>query len=106
MSQRFLTSIPPHSILGGLPEIVDSPTVVSSLDKMHGEFTGDFAGPLAIAGLLTLADAPMEVKPLSSSQALIEHLPIQGMDEGIASGDGPVWPLSDPARAQKLVATS
>src|SRR5215510_4116151 len=106
MSQRFRKSLSPNSILGGLPEIVDSATVVSSLGKMHGEFASDFAGPRAIAGLLTLADAPMEVKPLSSCQSLIQHLPIQGMDEGIASGDGPVWPLIDPTRAQKLVATS
>src|SRR5262245_43759692 len=105
MPQRLLISILLTVIIGGLSKMQDFSAVVRALGKMHDEFARDFAGPLAIDDLLTLADAPMEMQSLSSGQPLIEDLPIQGMNESIASGNGPIRPLVNPARAQKLTAT-
>ncbi len=100
----FSGSVPPDGVLPGLVQVTDGSLVVAPPLEMHRELGGDLPRPLTVAGFDTQAHSSVKRRPAPRGDALVEHLTVERMEEGIARRDRAIRPLLRSARPEELLA--
>jgi len=102
MGHRFLIRTPPHGILPGVVEILDSPVGVAPLYKMLGQLGRYIPCLRPIALRFPGADLQMPASLAAWRNPVIQDGTIQVMAERITRGHGPVWPCHQAAGLDEL----
>src|SRR5262245_20157096 len=79
--------------LGGETPIVDGAREVAALLEVHGELAGDLRRARTVGALEAITDAEMQAEAMPGRDPLVEHRPVERVDEREPSGDGAVRPL-------------
>src|SRR6266568_1248437 len=97
-------SVPPDGVLPGLVQVPHGSLGIAPPLEMHRELGGDLPRPLTVAGFDTQAHPSVNRRPAPRGDALIEHLTVEGVEEGIARRDRAVRPVNRSAPPEELLA--
>src|SRR5712691_8418021 len=89
---------PPAGILSGLPEIVDRPIVLPPPLIVEGQLGRHFACAHSISLLEAPPQALMQSSVTTCRQALVQHIRIERVAEGIVGRDCPIRPVGHATR--------
>src|SRR5215471_4369680 len=92
-----------YRVLSGLLQIDDRPEIVTALFKMHRQLCRYVPGMGPIGLLQALADALVQTDTSRCRNLVVDHILIQGVNELVASRDGPIGPGDGPGWPQKLL---
>src|SRR4029434_1328235 len=92
-------------MFAGLSPVPRRPFEVPAVLEVYGELAGNLARPLGVSALETVGRSQVQPHPLSDGDAPIEHLLIQGVNEGISPAPRPIRPLRAPDPSKKLASS-
>ena len=98
----FAIGMPSHRDVAGAHAMGDRARDLARRLEVGGQLAGDLVGLRAPCLLLALADAAVQARPARRREALVEHVAVQRVHEGVAPRDGAVGPLLQPDRAQEV----
>src|SRR4029450_8499477 len=89
-------------VLPCLVVVLRGPIEMLAVLEVHRQLARNPLRPRAIATLETLGRPQVQSDPQTDGDAPVEHLLVQGVNEGIPPGDGAIRPLGDADLAEEL----
>jgi len=93
-----------HRHLGDPAKVTDRAVRVTAARKVAAQQARDLVGSLAEAGLKSLADAAMQLRPSPRGDTFVDHVLVERVTERVSSGERPVRPRIGAERSQERAA--